>query len=107
MWFLEYVGNELAGPNSIGASVSASQYAKDLLKLRQIIDRLYKNSQQKPLIVAPGAFFDDKWYDELVTKTGSNVVSALTHHIYNMGAGKLAYIYSLIILYLAIYWLSL
>ncbi|KAE8648411.1 heparanase-like protein 1 [Cucumis sativus] len=80
-------GNELAGPNSIGASVSASQYAKDLLKLRQIIDRLYKNSQQKPLIVAPGAFFDDKWYDELVTKTGSNVVSALTHHIYNMGAG--------------------
>ncbi|KAA0044757.1 heparanase-like protein 1 [Cucumis melo var. makuwa] len=71
--------------NSIGASVSAAQYAKDLLKLREMVDRLYENSQQKPMIVAPGAFFDDKWYHELVTKTGPNVVTALTHHIYNMG----------------------
>lgn len=77
----------MAGPNSIGASINASQYAKDLMKLREIVDRLYNNSKQKPLIVAPGAFFNDKWYDELVTKTGSNVVNALTHHIYNMGAG--------------------
>ncbi|XP_050944084.1 heparanase-like protein 1 [Cucumis melo] len=80
-------GNELGGANSIGASVSAAQYAKDLLKLREMVDRLYENSQQKPMIVAPGAFFDDKWYHELVTKTGPNVVTALTHHIYNMGAG--------------------
>ena len=92
MWLLEYTGNELAGRNSIGASISASQYAKDLLKLREIVDRLYKNSQQKPLIVAPGAFFDDKWYHELVTKTGPKVVSVLTHHIYNMGAGKISYL---------------
>uniref|UniRef100_A0A9I9CBY9 Uncharacterized protein n=1 Tax=Cucumis melo TaxID=3656 RepID=A0A9I9CBY9_CUCME len=82
-----YIGNELGGANSIGASVSAAQYAKDLLKLREMVDRLYENSQQKPMIVAPGAFFDDKWYHELVTKTGPNVVTALTHHIYNMGAG--------------------
>lgn len=81
----------MGGANSIGASVSAAQYAKDLLKLREMVDRLYENSQQKPMIVAPGAFFDDKWYHELVTKTGPNVVTALTHHIYNMGAG--IYIY--------------
>ncbi|XP_038877281.1 LOW QUALITY PROTEIN: heparanase-like protein 1 [Benincasa hispida] len=80
-------GKLMGGRNSIGASVSASQYAKDLMKLREIIDRLYNNSQQKPLMVAPGAFFDDKWYHELVKKNDSNIVNALTHHIYNMGTG--------------------
>ncbi|XP_022971597.1 heparanase-like protein 1 [Cucurbita maxima] len=81
-------GNELAGRLSIGASITAAQYAEDLLKLREIIDRLYNNSQQKPLIVAPGAFFDEAWYDEFVRKTGPKVVDVLTHHIYNMGAGN-------------------
>ena len=47
---------------------------------------MYNNSQQKPLIVAPGAFFDEAWYDEFVRKTGPKVVHVLTHHIYNMGA---------------------
>ena len=75
------------GRISIGASITAAQYAEDLLKLREIIDRLYNNSQQKPLIVAPGAFFDEAWYDEFVRKTGPKVVDVLTHHIYNMGAG--------------------
>ncbi|XP_022137762.1 heparanase-like protein 1 [Momordica charantia] len=81
-------GNELAGYNSIGASVTTAQYAKDLIKLQEIINRLYNNSHlQKPLIVAPSAFFDDSWYDDLVKETGTGVVNVLTHHIYNMGAG--------------------
>lgn len=75
------------GSNSIGASITATQYAKDLIKLREIVDRLYNNSRQKPLIVAPGAFFDGSWYNDLVNETGSSVVDILTHHIYNMGAG--------------------
>ncbi|XP_038882987.1 heparanase-like protein 2 isoform X2 [Benincasa hispida] len=80
-------GNEMVGHNSIGANITAAQYAKDLIKLREIIDRLYNNSQQKPLIVAPSAFFDASWYEDLVNKTGSNIIDVLTHHIYNMGAG--------------------
>ncbi|XP_022956085.1 heparanase-like protein 1 isoform X1 [Cucurbita moschata] len=81
-------GNELGGSNSIGASITAAQYAKGLIKLREIIDRLYKNSRQKPSIVAPGAFFDASWYEDIVNETGPNVVDVLTHHVYNMGAGN-------------------
>ncbi|KAG6582186.1 Heparanase-like protein 1, partial [Cucurbita argyrosperma subsp. sororia] len=58
-------GNELGGYNSIGASITAAQYAK-----------------------APGAFFDASWYEDFVNETGPNVIDVLTHHVYNMGAGN-------------------
>lgn len=78
----------MGGYNSIGASITAARYAKGSIKLREIIDRLYKNSRQKPSIVAPGAFFDASWYEDFVNETGPNVVDVLTHHVYNMGAGS-------------------
>lgn len=78
----------MVGHNSIGANITAAQYAKDLIKLREIIDRLYNKSQQKPLIVAPSAFFDVPWFEDFVNKTGPGVVDVFTHHIYNMGAGS-------------------
>lgn len=80
-------GNELSG-SGVGASVSAEQYGKDLINLRRIIDELYTNSRLKPSLVAPGGFYEHKWFANLLEATGSNVVNIITHHIYNLGAGK-------------------
>ncbi|KAI4326599.1 hypothetical protein MLD38_031895 [Melastoma candidum] len=79
-------GNELCG-TGVGARVAAEQYAKDLIVLKSIIDELYKDSREKPLIVTPGGFFDREWFTKVLEVTGSGVIDVLTHHIYNLGAG--------------------
>ena len=79
-------GNELSG-SGIGASVGAEQYGKDLISLKAILSDLYKGSRKHPLLLAPGGFFDQKWYAQLLQVSGSNVVDVMTHHIYNLGAG--------------------
>lgn len=80
------VGNELSG-SGVGASVGVEQYGKDIVELQNIINELYGDST-KPLVVAPGGFFDQKWYARLLEVTGPNVLNAMTHHIYNLGAGE-------------------
>lgn len=80
-------GNELSGRTSIGASVDAELYGKDLINLKNIINELYKNSSSKPTILAPGGFFDQEWYAKFLQVSGSNVVNGVTHHIYNLGPG--------------------
>lgn len=85
---LKIAGNELSG-HGVGASVDVKAYAKDVIKLRGIINDLYKNSNSKPSLVAPGGFFEPEWYAKLLQVSGSNVVNVVTHHIYNLGAGKL------------------
>lgn len=91
------IGNELSG-SGIGASVSAEQYGKDLVELQTIINELYGDSS-KPLVVAPGGFYDQKWFAQLLDVSGPNVLNAMTHHIYNLGAGEsfqiLFWLYSL------------
>uniref|UniRef100_A0A0E0C2K3 Heparanase-like protein 1 n=1 Tax=Oryza meridionalis TaxID=40149 RepID=A0A0E0C2K3_9ORYZ len=79
-------GNELSG-SGIGASVGAEEYGKDIIELKNIISQLYGNSR-KPLVVAPGGFYDQKWYAQLLDISGPNVLDAMTHHIYNLGAGN-------------------
>lgn len=81
-----HIGNELSGPG-IGASVGAAQYGNDLIKLKQILDTLYKNTQFKPSLIAPGGFYDKEWFDKLLQVSGPGVVHALSHHIYNLGPG--------------------
>jgi len=49
---------------------------------------LYKKSNLKPSLIAPGGFVDTKWYTTLLDVSGSNVLNIVTHHIYNLGAGE-------------------
>lgn len=82
------VGNELSG-SGVGARVGAEQYGKDLINLRRIINELYEKSEIKPALIAPGGFYDQRWFTKLLQVTGSGVVNVVTHHIYNLGAGAL------------------
>uniref|UniRef100_A0A2P2K6Q1 Heparanase-2 n=3 Tax=Rhizophora mucronata TaxID=61149 RepID=A0A2P2K6Q1_RHIMU len=79
-------GNELSG-RGVGASVSAELYGKDVINLKDIINHLYKDSKFKPSLIAPGGFFNHKWYAKLLQVSGSGIVNIVTHHIYNLGAG--------------------
>ncbi|XP_014507098.1 heparanase-like protein 1 isoform X1 [Vigna radiata var. radiata] len=80
-------GNELSG-KGIAASVSAVQYGKDLIKLKEVLNSLYNNSNFKPLLVAPGGFYSKDWYDKLLQVTGPGIVNVLSHHLYNLGPGS-------------------
>lgn len=79
-------GNELSG-SGIGASVGAEQYGKDMVELQKIVDQLYGNSR-KPLVLAPGGFYDRQWFAQLLDVSGPNILQGMTHHIYNLGAGN-------------------
>lgn len=84
---LDASGNELSG-RGIGARVSAEQYAKDLVVLRALLKELYEDSNTQPMLVAPGGFFDQQWYAQLLQDSGLGVVNVMTHHIYNLGGGE-------------------
>ncbi|KAJ0527591.1 putative glycosidase [Helianthus annuus] len=79
-------GNELSG-KGIGAMVDAGQYGSDVIELRGIIDDLYRRFRPKPLLVAPGGFFDKQWFATLLQSSGSEIVNVLTLHLYNLGPG--------------------
>lgn len=79
-------GNELSG-SGVGARIGADQYAADVITLKSIVDTTYQSSSSKPLVLAPGGFFDANWFSELISKTKPNYLDAITHHIYNLGAG--------------------
>lgn len=79
-------GNELSG-HGIGAKVDAKLYGKDVIEFKSILRQLYKAPLSHPLLLAPGGFFDQQWYSQLLETSGHGVVNALSHHVYNLGGG--------------------
>ncbi|KAG0480035.1 hypothetical protein HPP92_010893 [Vanilla planifolia] len=81
------MGNELSG-SGIGARINADTYAADLFSFRTILDKIYHAQPTKPLLLAPGGFFDEHWYAEFINKaTASSSLDVVTHHMYSLGAG--------------------
>ncbi|XP_057818060.2 heparanase-like protein 3 [Cryptomeria japonica] len=80
------LGNELCG-SGVGTSVNATQYAADVIVLKRVLKEIYKGHKEKPLLVAPGGFFDADWFKEFLQVSGPNIVNVVTHHIYNLGPG--------------------
>lgn len=79
------LGNELCG-TGVGTRVAADQYASDTHVLYNIVKDIYKGSPSKPLVIAPGGFFEANWFKEFLDKITTSV-DAVTHHIYNLGPG--------------------
>lgn len=78
----------------IAASVSAAQYGRDLIKLKQNLKTLYKNTRFKqPSLIAPGGFYQKEWFDQLLQVSGSGVVDVMSHHVYNLGPGLRSSLY--------------
>lgn len=82
---MDFSGNELSG-NGIGAEIAADQYASDVDALQNLVQNVYRGSEVKPLVLAPGGFFDAQWFTEFVAKT-TETLQIVTHHIYNLGPG--------------------
>ena len=81
-------GNELSG-SGVGTRVTADQYASDIKSLQNKVQDIYSGSKlAKPLVLAPGGFFDSNWFSQFVDKAPQSV-QVLTHHIYNLGPGML------------------
>ncbi|XP_078443421.1 heparanase-like protein 2 isoform X2 [Wolffia australiana] len=78
-------GNELSG-SGVGARVKANVYGKDMIELKKIVKDLYRKSSPKPLILAPGGFYEHQWYMDFLHASGPGVVDVVSHHIYNLGA---------------------
>ncbi|KAI3443906.1 hypothetical protein Pfo_000571 [Paulownia fortunei] len=80
------LGNELCG-KGVGVGIAADAYASDTIVLHNLIREIYKGVKIKPQIIGPGGFFDPGWFKKYIAKTAGSL-NAVTHHIYNLGAGR-------------------
>ncbi|KAL8216831.1 hypothetical protein R6Q57_023668 [Mikania cordata] len=79
------LGNELSG-SGIGARIGPDQYASDTTSLHNLVQKMYKNFEVKPLVLGPGGFFDANWFSQFVSKSNDSL-QVITQHIYNLGPG--------------------
>nr|GEZ89804.1 heparanase-like protein 3 [Tanacetum cinerariifolium] len=79
------LGNELSG-SGIGTSITAKQYASDTISLQNLVQKIYAEFQEKPIVLGPGGFYDTNWFKEYVTESSSSL-QVITQHIYNLGPG--------------------
>ncbi|KAL1325120.1 hypothetical protein AAHE18_13G138800 [Arachis hypogaea] len=79
------LGNELCS-EGVSARIDSVQYAKDITKLRHIVNSLYPNAT-RPNVLGPAGFYDKEWFDSFLQHVGPGVIDGVTHHIYNLGAG--------------------
>lgn len=79
------LGNEVSG-SGVGTKVAADQYASDINNLQMIVQTIYAGFEVKPLVLAPGGFFDANWFTQFINKTPRSL-QVVTHHIYNLGPG--------------------
>ncbi|KAJ0982038.1 hypothetical protein J5N97_010293 [Dioscorea zingiberensis] len=83
------LGNELSA-EGVSGRVEGTQYGKDMIVLKKIINKLYKEynkTSEKPKLMAPGGFFNAKWFADMFKASGPGVVDVATHHNYHLGAG--------------------
>lgn len=74
--------------------MTAQRYASDVKTLHDLLEKLYAGSDTKPIVLGPGGFFDATWFAEFIDKTTKSV-HAITHHVYNLGAGKSTYTFTI------------
>ncbi|CAN0877536.1 Heparanase-like protein 3, partial [Linum grandiflorum] len=78
------LGNELSG-SGVGTSVASDQYASDVTNLHGIVQNVYAGFRRKPLVIAPGGFYDANWLAEFVKRMPKDSLQVVSHHIYNLG----------------------
>ncbi|KAL2326164.1 hypothetical protein Fmac_025222 [Flemingia macrophylla] len=80
------LGNELCA-EGIGARVDSVRYAKDITRLRHIVNLLYPDASRRPKVLGLGGFYGKEWFQSFLLNVAPGVVDGVTHHIYNLGAG--------------------
>ncbi|XP_054823516.1 heparanase-like protein 1 [Prosopis cineraria] len=80
------LGNELCG-SGVSVRIESIPYAKDMTKLRKLVNAMYPNPKTRPQVLGPAGFYDKEWFNTFLQHTGPGVLDGVTHHIYNLGAG--------------------